>query len=692
MDEELPAQAGHRDQAIGAGVGEADEQAETRDPGDAAGELRADAVGQEVRHIAIGGVALGGHGAALGVGDQLGRILHLGDVAFGQAVVAQAQRADQGAVDHEIRIAPDRRGEVRVAHQVEAEVAEIVRRIVGLHLGAQDHLVDDVGMGAVAGHVEQPVEALGAHGLALGPGDRQGGEEIHQGQQLHVAGRLVHAVDQGRALGLQGFSRADIGLDHHLLDEAVGLQRGARGDRDHLALGVDDDLPFGAFDGQRRAGVAPLLHRRVGGPERREDGVQQRLGRVVRLAVDRGLGLFVGELGRRAHQAAHEAMRALAPVGAEHHPHGQAGAVLAIAKRTEAVGQAFGQHRLHPVGEVDAVALVARGAVQGGVGADVGRDVGDGDPDDPAAGVARIVVGLGVDGVVVVAGVGRVDGDQGNVAQVLAAGQGRRLGGLGLGLGLLREAHGDAVGVDGDQRGGPRLILAPHHLQQLAALGAIAALRRADLGQHQIPVAQVLALMRGQDQGLLGAAVHRLDPDLAALLADHAQHAVRALAQALDETGLEFAGLQALEADQQAVAQAGRAGHSLMRRGGEADQGGVLALGQPDEQLAVGIALDHVDHADGRDRAGLGQSSAAPLAQGPGFLQLAQHLAQRLAIGAFKPEDPGDLGLVGLSGVADERDQGGAVRQPLGGARRGRLGGEPSGLRCARFGHVAVIA
>src|SRR5204863_8272139 len=99
----------------------------------------------------------------------------------------------------------------------------------------------------------------------------------------------------------------------------------------------------------------------------------------------------------------------------------------------------------------DAVALVARRPVQLRAGPDVGGDVGDRDPGDPAAGVLRVGVRLRIDRVVVVAGVHRVDGDQGDVAQVLAARGRRRLGRLGFRVRACGEAHGDAVGVDGDQ-------------------------------------------------------------------------------------------------------------------------------------------------------------------------------------------------------------------------------------------------
>ena len=73
-------------------------------------------------------------------------------------------------------------------------------------------------------------------------------------------------------------------------------------------------------------------------------------------------------------------------------------------------------------------------------------DVGDGD-DEAEAGA----VGFGVDGVVEVAGVFAVDGDEGRVAEVFAISEGDGSGGFGFGDGGLGEDGGDVVGVDADQ-------------------------------------------------------------------------------------------------------------------------------------------------------------------------------------------------------------------------------------------------
>ncbi len=217
-----------------------------------------------------------------------------------------------------------------VAVQVQAEVADVVGRIVRLHLGAQHHLVDDLGVRAAAGLRQQGVEALGGGGLALGPLHADGGEEVRQREQLLLARRVVHAIEQGGLLLFQGFGRADIGLDHHLFDQLVRRQGLALLDRHHLALGVEADAALLGFDLQRRAGLAADLHGGVGGPQRAQDRLQQRAGLVVGLAVDGRLGLFVGQLGGRAHQAAHEPVVDLLAAAVELHAHRQAGAVLVL--------------------------------------------------------------------------------------------------------------------------------------------------------------------------------------------------------------------------------------------------------------------------------------------------------------------------------------------------------------------------
>ena len=657
MSEIFGSQRGYRDQPVGARLIQPDEQAEAGHAGDATGEGRPNPFLQEGGHIAVHGGALGGHGAALGHGHLFGDGGQFGDLAVGQSVLAQSKGADQAAVDDQVGIAPDRRGEVGVAVEVQAEMAHVPGRIDGLHLAAQDDLVDDLGVVAAAGLVQQLVEPYGRGRFALGPRLADGLEEVAEVEQLLLTGRVVDAVQQGCLLLLQRLCGADIGLDHHLLDQPVGLEADAGLDRDDLALVIHADAAFGAFDGQRTALQPTLQHGAVGVPERLEDGLHDRAGRIIRLAVDGGLGLFVAELGQRPHQAADELMSCFAAVLVEDHAHGHAGAVLALLEAAQAVRQPLGQHRLDAVGEVGGVALVARLAVEVGVGADVGSDVGDGDPDDPAVDILRVLVAHRIDGVVVIAGVGGVNGDQRQVAQVLAALQRRKLLILGLLLDSLGEAHRDVVGGDGDQGGGAGVALMADLLEDLAALGPIALVALFDRGQHEVAVAQALGLGVRDDQNVFRLAVGGLDPDLLIGSADHAQHLVGAGVELLDQPGFP-AVLSAGEFDQDAVAHA-RGGTGLAAVVG--DQQGARGVGrsldQTDIEFAVEVALDHIGDADRGHGADLGEALAAALAQLAGLFEFADHFAQGAALAALQAEMARDIGFLGCSGFAEEGDQ-----------------------------------
>ncbi len=129
-------------------------------------------------------------------------------------------------------------------------------------------------------------------------------------------------------------------------------------------------------------------------------------------AVEDVLRLGVGEFRRGAHHDAVEAVAVLPPGGGEDHAHRQRRSVLVFAERAEIVGDALGQHRHDAVGEIDRVAALHRLAVERRARPHIPGDVGDGDRDDEAAGIARVGIRLGVDRVVVVLGIGRVDGDQ----------------------------------------------------------------------------------------------------------------------------------------------------------------------------------------------------------------------------------------------------------------------------------------
>ena len=57
------------------------------------------------------------------------------------------QQVLERAMDHQVRVAPDRRGEVRIGREGQTKMADIVVGIDRLHHGTQQHDLDDMEVG-----------------------------------------------------------------------------------------------------------------------------------------------------------------------------------------------------------------------------------------------------------------------------------------------------------------------------------------------------------------------------------------------------------------------------------------------------------------------------------------------------------------------------------------------------------------
>jgi hypothetical protein len=87
-------------------------------------------------------------------------------------------------MDDEIGIAADRRCEMRIAAQVQAEVPVVVGGVLGLRLRAQHHIVDDLLVLGAAHLGEDAVELPGRDDLALGELDADRRQELAERMQL----------------------------------------------------------------------------------------------------------------------------------------------------------------------------------------------------------------------------------------------------------------------------------------------------------------------------------------------------------------------------------------------------------------------------------------------------------------------------------------------------------------------------
>ncbi len=180
---------------------------------------------------------------------------------------------------------------------------------------------------------QHAVEQSRAQRAAFREGNVQRLQKLRERVDLLQRRLVMHAVDQRERLLLQHLGRRDVGEDHELLDQLVRIETFGHDDAIDRAVALQEDLALGQIEIERIALVAGALGAGIGGIERPPGSDRAGSGGVVGPAVDRGLRLRVVQLRRRAHQDAVEAVRALAPVGAEHHPHRERAARLARHQR-----------------------------------------------------------------------------------------------------------------------------------------------------------------------------------------------------------------------------------------------------------------------------------------------------------------------------------------------------------------------
>ena len=437
-------------------------------------------------------------------------------------------------------------------------------------------------------------------------------------------------------------------------------------DTRHLAVGIEHDLALGQIEVERLAQGAAALERGIGLPQRRQHRLEQRRGGGIRRAVDRGLRLLVGELGARAHHDPVQRMAQLPAVRVDHHSHREGRPVLGLAQRAQVVGDALGQHRHDAIGEIDRVAALQRLAVERRAGGNVGGDVGDGDGEYEAARVHRVGIGRCVDGVVVVLCVGRVDGDQRQVAKILAAGHCRGARGLGRGQRLRLEDGGNLMRVDGDQTD---RLLAGVGADALRHLGRRQAEARAlqDVDRDEIAVLRLALVALAYEQrapvgGFLVDGEHLATRAGLRTRAKNAEHLGFPAREQLDDaagvgrrivTQILAGGVaDRLGAHQRAIAEAGvrRAGALLARH--VEDDGGraavrLVPVDRLGEQVAVAVAGEDLGDDGGGQGAGLGQAFS-PSLDDAFFLHLLQDSFEADLVGTLELEGAGDLALADL--------------------------------------------
>ena len=307
-------------------------------------------------------------------------------------------------------------------------MADIVRAVDGLRLGAQHQIVDRAAPPACpAARVSMRLNSSGRSTCAFGEAEARDADLVEESRATPrpSPGRAHRARGTCRpSPRLQFLGGGDIGEDHEFLDQPVAVEPLARHDRDRPPLARR------ARPGAR-GGRAPARRARSRAAVERGEGAVERVEPLRRRAAGSPLPsraactCLIGQPRRRAHHRALEAVPALAAVGVDPQMRREAGAVVARLQRAQPVRQRLGQHRHDAVGEIDRIAAPRRLAVERAAGRTYHGDIGDRDDEMPAAGIGRVGVGLGPDRVVEIARVAAVDRDQREVAQIGAARQAR---------------------------------------------------------------------------------------------------------------------------------------------------------------------------------------------------------------------------------------------------------------------------
>ena len=331
---------------------------------------------------------------------------------------------------------------MRVELEGQAVMADVVGAVAGLGHGPERQDLDGAQLRLLLGVRQETVQregdvfaaADGAHLVA-----QVAGELAQAGHFLEV-GLVVDTVDESLGvreglashLAARGdvFRHVLVRQEHELLDEPVGFLGELLAHGDGLAVLVDIDLHFGAVEADG-AGGETLLAQFQGQFVEGEDGFLHLVRdnaafrafaelfdhRVVP-GVDDGLGEFIGEpVVGDDFRPAEPGVDDLRERGDLEHG-GEGELLLVRAQGAQLVGEFLRQHGHGAVHQIDGGAAGLGLGVHRRPGLHVVRDVGDMD----AHLVVAVVQLAERQGVVVVLGIRRVDGEGEDLPEVLATG------------------------------------------------------------------------------------------------------------------------------------------------------------------------------------------------------------------------------------------------------------------------------
>ena len=147
----------------------------------------------------------------------------------------------------QVGIATDRRGEMTITAQSQAEMAAVFGAVIGLRLAAQNGLHRQLPLILIVNIGQHPIEQTRLDDLAQSQRLALRRHIFAQCDQFLAAGRLMVAIDHRRCLCFKRKRRSDIGRNHKVLDHSVRIEPLSDRDFFDCAFVVQAHLPFWQF-------------------------------------------------------------------------------------------------------------------------------------------------------------------------------------------------------------------------------------------------------------------------------------------------------------------------------------------------------------------------------------------------------------------------------------------------------------
>ena len=163
------------------------------------------------------------------------------ELYLGEAV---RDRLSDEAMYHQIRIAADRRGEVRIAFTCDPEVSGIFRAVAGLRQAAERHHLHDRFDIFSLHRFQELLDILRLRILRDGEIKSHDGDETLQRIQLLLIRMLMHTIDRRMSCLFEETRYRFIRRDHGILDHLFRITSDALLDAKRCPLFIENDLVF----------------------------------------------------------------------------------------------------------------------------------------------------------------------------------------------------------------------------------------------------------------------------------------------------------------------------------------------------------------------------------------------------------------------------------------------------------------